>query len=965
MLRQTGFSAEDVAAVINIDRTNASRDLNLLAQEGIIQRIPGRPVLFKLAYPLQSSQTELAQDTKAKDRSPAPVLQKQDVSPAPISASIPVGAFVTSFETLIGYDEGLKVAVQQAKAAILYPPRGLHTLLYGASGVGKTTLARLMYAFALEQKALPANAPFVSFNCADYAGNSRLLMSHLFGVVEGAYAGAVADRPGLVEQAHHGILFLDEVHRLPPEGQEMLLYLMDHEQFRRLGDTRERHASLLLLAATTEDPQTALLPTFRRRIPMLITLPGLDERTITERYELIRAFFTAECSTIGTNIHVPPQVLRALLLYTCPGNIGQLRTDVQLTCARAYLDYRTTKQPELHLSMDTLPEHISRGFLHATNLQRTLAPVQHLLHADHVFTPTGLSLNGFPESTRSLYETINIELASLQKSGLPEHEINALLQMDIERYFQHFASSIPQDQSLTSSSLVDERILLVAQSIIQRAEEQLHRLLPSRLALVLALHLSSALDHAVHGPPLNMPVLPNVQQTYPNEYEIAREALLRIQTALHVSLPASEVNVIAVLLAHADTLLSNKQTTVGIVIAAHGHGVAAGIAELANTLVGVHAVSWVELTLEQAPEEVLTRIEDCVSNADQGCGVLLCVDFATLHSVGTLITRRTGIQVRTITGVNAPLVVDAVRRAQRSEHVDLDQLSTSLVLPPLIYTPDKMDGRSDPALSASEAEDKVELDPRGAAPQASRVILSVCLTGYGSAAKIAELLEERLPELREQDVEIICMDIGLAQMTDAEIQQLVGNRPIVAVVGTVNPHLQHYLFISLTDILFKDGTMRLRALLGRTFIDPGLLQPSPDITDVLSSSITIQRSDLLREIAHTLSQRMLFLNPARALPFIEQTIERIETQIGERFDLDVLAGLFLHLTCVMEQGMQAQRTISEAVRSHIERAYARELAICQQAWHRLSEQIDRPLPEDEVYNIVSILKHIDIFVPEL
>ena len=80
-------------------------------------------------------------------------------------------------------------------------------------------------------------------------------MAHLFGVVRGAYTGADHDREGLVEQAHRGILFLDEVHRLPPEGQEMLLYLMDRERFRRMGDVKERKSSLLLLAATTEESQ--------------------------------------------------------------------------------------------------------------------------------------------------------------------------------------------------------------------------------------------------------------------------------------------------------------------------------------------------------------------------------------------------------------------------------------------------------------------------------------------------------------------------------------------------------------------------------------------------------------------------------------------------------------------------------------------------------------------------------------
>jgi transcriptional regulatory protein LevR len=118
---------------------------------------------------------------------------------------------------------------------------------------------------------------------------------------------------------------------------------------------------------------------------------------------------------------------------------------------------------------------------------------------------------------------------------------------------------------------------------------------------------------------------------------------------------------------------------------------------------------------------------------------------------------------------------------------------------------------------------------------------------------------------------------------------------------------------------------------------------------------------MVREIAHTLSQRMLFLNPARALPLIERTIETIETEIGETFDLDVLTGLLLHLTCVMEQGIQANKAVNETIRLSIQRRYSRELAICQQAWQTLSQQIARPLPKDEAYNIVSILKHIDIF----
>ena len=134
---------------------------------------------------------------------------------------------------VIGFDGGLKNQINQAKAAVLYPPSGLNTLIIGASGSGKTFLAETMYRFALQKKVLEDRAPFVVFNCADYAENPQLLISQLFGYVKGAFSGAKENKRGLVEEANGGILFLDEVHRLPNEGQELLFYLLDKGEFRR------------------------------------------------------------------------------------------------------------------------------------------------------------------------------------------------------------------------------------------------------------------------------------------------------------------------------------------------------------------------------------------------------------------------------------------------------------------------------------------------------------------------------------------------------------------------------------------------------------------------------------------------------------------------------------------------------------------------------------------------------------
>jgi len=613
---------------------------------------------------------------------------------------------------------------------------------------------------------------------------------------------------------------------------------------------------------------------------------------------------------------------------------------------------------------------VRRGLLRTAELSRELEPVAQLLEATHIFTPTGLSLDHVQESAQDLYETINKDLSLLQRSGLSEVEISRLLHIDIQRYFQRFADEVSLDKAGTAARLVDERIAVVSRDIVQYAEQQLARVFPEKLWLVLAMHLTSTLEHMTQGRQMAEPAIQSVRFTYPIEYEVGRIALMKFRSALGVSLPESETDVLAVLLANADALLSSQQAAVGIVVAAHGRGIAAGLAELVNTLVGGRAVRWVELSLEQTPEELLGQVAHWVRAADQGSGVLLLVDFASLLSLGEMMTRQVGVQVRAISGVSAPLVVEAARRAQRSTHITLDQLATSLTA----FRPLDASAKTNAPLSLRREAGGAGEDGRLAA-LSPRVILSVCLTGFGSAAKIAELIEERLPGLRPSGVEIICMDITLSGKTQDDIQRLVGNREVVAIVGTINPHLEQYPYIALTDFLFGDGIARLRTLLGETWIDPAVLHPSLIDDSALAAPLAsfldgdgslygmTPRSQLVQQITQTLNQRMLFLNPVRAIPLIDKMIELIEVEVGETFDIEVLAGLMLHLACILERGIQhTGLLVSDAVRTLVEQQFPRDLSVCREALQVLSAQVARPLPDEEAYNIVGILRQVDIFI---
>ncbi|EDH9214291.1 RNA polymerase subunit sigma-54, partial [Salmonella enterica subsp. enterica serovar Agona] len=152
--------------------------------------------------------------------------------------------------------------------------------------------------------------------------NPQLLVSHIFGHVKGAFTGATRDKFGLLSEADGGMLFLDEVHRLPPEGQEMIFYFMDTGTYGLLGETqRSRKAQILLICATTEEPNSTLLSTFLRRIPIKINIPNLAERSPGDQVDLLKYLLEIEARKINCAITIDTDSAKAIIGSSFSGNV--------------------------------------------------------------------------------------------------------------------------------------------------------------------------------------------------------------------------------------------------------------------------------------------------------------------------------------------------------------------------------------------------------------------------------------------------------------------------------------------------------------------------------------------------------------------------------------------------------------------------------------------------------------------
>jgi transcriptional regulator with GAF, ATPase, and Fis domain len=201
-------------------------------------------------------------------------------------------------------------------------------LLTGESGTGKEVVARFIHRGSPRN-----NGPFAALNCA--ALPESLLESELFGHERGAFTGAMTSRPGRIEQAAGGVLFLDEVAEMSPAVQAKLLRVLQEREFQRLGGTRSLRADVRIIAATNKDLDGMIANgTFREdlyyRLRVFeIGLPPLRERR-TDILPMADAFLEEIGTLIGRRAAgISREAHDALESYHWPGNVRELRNALE------------------------------------------------------------------------------------------------------------------------------------------------------------------------------------------------------------------------------------------------------------------------------------------------------------------------------------------------------------------------------------------------------------------------------------------------------------------------------------------------------------------------------------------------------------------------------------------------------------------------------------------------------------
>ena len=279
-----------------------------------------------------------------------------------------------------------------------------HILIEGESGTGKEVIAHLI------AKQTP-QTPFLSLNVS--AIPSNLFESELFGHTKGAFTGADAHRPGLVEATQNGILFLDEIEALDIHNQAKLLRFLESGEARRIGSKDVYHSNARVIAASNI-PIDLLVEQQKFRADLMFRLNQnkIEVPALRDRFEDLEelAVYFLEGLRPKVNKHLLPESLELLKKYSFPGNVRELKRILEQAAYQAPLPFiRPADLSHLFLKISSQPDSCD---IEAQTYDSDLSLDQNLEKVEKAFISAFLKRH---QDLEQVWQALKISRSSLYK----------------------------------------------------------------------------------------------------------------------------------------------------------------------------------------------------------------------------------------------------------------------------------------------------------------------------------------------------------------------------------------------------------------------------------------------------------------------------------------------------------------------------------------------------------------------
>lgn len=878
----TQTTAYEVSKELNISRALASQYLNELTKEGAVIKINSRPVYF-----LDRKTLEEAHGVSLSFNSYLSISElKQALAKGNKGKH--------DFEKLIGSSSGLSYEVEQCKAAVKYPPRGLPILITGQNGTGKGFLASLTFEYAQNNGILTSKSTFQRFCCSEYE-DAQQALDALFGL-EGS--ADPHESQGALRRADGGILYLSDVQFLGREAQDKLAQLLDTGGYNTADQTEAmRESSARLILSSCEEPETHLSKRLLRRLPVVIHMPALSDRPVEEREQLILRFFCQESERMKKEIFISNRVFDTLLQYEFPANIEQLKNCIQSSCANALVQ-QEAQQDELLIYLYHLPEYLmvtARVDGRYSDEQRSMMNVR------------SFGKDTIAQTVGQYYDSILSEYDAYCSN----HCDQDTLLRKLTQIFNDYSDYLVFSKRFANAKI--DAIERVMETVFGVMSDKYYLQLPGHFNYVFSrcLYLQMRLnapdqDERVAGC-LNL-----LLRLFPKEALLAEEISRMIEQSLDVSINGfSQLLLVLGLRQYSQDV---RMDAIRGIIICHGYSTASSIADVVNRLTGSRVFEAIDMPIDISVQEIAVRFKKYVNYVPGPKDVILLVDMGSLEDMNTLLSGQTDLNLGIINNVSTRLALDVGCKIQN--HTPMREILE---------------------IACSGHVSTYKLMER---QKKKAAVLFVSEAGVSVARKMAELFYNSLP--RQIEVEFLGYDY-LSLKHAEELAELKGKYDILFVSGTANPELKDVVFIPMEDIISFREIERINRMLS--------LYMQED--DLQAFHQRLLKNFSLQNVV----QNLTILNADKVLDLVNIGLDQMQKMMRRKFSAQTIIGLNIHISCLIERLVTKTPIETYTDQAAFEQEQKEFIEMVRKAFREVSTHYKVEFPISEIAYIYDYIIH--------
>ncbi|WP_412989548.1 PRD domain-containing protein [Pediococcus siamensis] len=738
---RNGLTTKFISETLQLQRSNTSAVLNQLVHERKLKKINSRPVRYLLA-------------------------EKSDNDP---------------FSELVGANGSLKQAIQLAKAAVLYPSGNLNIQLTAQPGCGTSVFVKKIIEFAEKNKVIKQNGPKIHINCRNYANDIHSLDKKLFGE-------ASDHSDSCFNKGTNGVIFINHYEYLDASQQAKIIDLLDTtSMYPDFSDEKNssQKPPFLIFSCSSQNQRP-----IEQKVPVTITLPTLESRSLTEKLELINLFFMGEARTAGRKIVVPLEVSEAILLADYVHNVKELFTTIIMACASAYVRVVSSNEQAIQLSLDDLKPITRQGLLKVKENEAALATIFGNSETA-IFDAEKDSKKSSQTIKQDLYGNINKQYTTLVDKGFSGENIKNVITEHIDRlfskynYYDYLDNNTNQEQL---AKIVNPNIIKIVQAWLESSRKLLKRNFENSVFYGLCLHINSLLMMKTNVERISEPQSYHLIKQYPNEYKETIKLAQVLQNELNLNLSTGEIALLMMFII--EPKMKNDTGHPVLLYIMHGSATASSLMETTNSLNQNHYAFAYDMNLDVSTNIAMKEISSLIKKIDQGKGVIVIYDMGSIKTMLNAISEKVNIKIRMIQIPITLIGIDAARKS--SMETDIDYVY-HLITTDMRHLQEKK-------------EHKQEL------------IITLCHTGEGGATQLKDYIEQ----YSKLDMHVKALAMSNKEMLTENVMDLQKIYNIHAFVGTFNPKLFGIPFIPINKIFESsrdnlDQILMFKPILSQTY----------------------------------------------------------------------------------------------------------------------------------------------------